>query len=84
MLVCFGLSWPTSIAKSLRTRNVAGKSPMFLSIIVLGYVCGIAHKLIYNYDWVVWLYALNLAMVSFDLILYFRFAAKPGKELVAG
>ena len=76
MLVCFGVSWPVSIAKSLRTRNVAGKSPVFLAIIVLGYVCGIAHKIFYNYDWVVWLYALNLAMVSFDLFLYFRFSKK--------
>ena len=26
MLVCFGVSWPISIAKSLRTRFVRGKS----------------------------------------------------------
>ncbi len=77
MLVCFGLSWPTTIAKSLRTKNVSGKSPAFMIIVDMGYLCGILHKIYYNYDWVVWLYVLNLAMVSFDLFLYFKYSRKP-------
>lgn len=74
MLICFGISWPTAIAKSLRTKQVAGKSPLFMAIIALGYVCGILHKAINAYDWVIWLYVLNLLMVSFDLFLYFYYS----------
>ncbi len=77
MLICFGISWPTSIAKSLRTKNVSGKSPMFMAIVAMGYVSGILHKVFFNYDWVVWLYVLNFLMVSFDLFLYFRYSHIP-------
>jgi len=76
MLLCFGFSWPISIAKALRTRQVSGKSPLFLAIIAAGYVCGILHKVVNDPDFVLWLYVLNCAMVSFDLFLYFRFSAK--------
>ena len=43
-LVCFAISWPVSIAKSLRTKVVIGKSPLFMSLIILGYIFGIIHK----------------------------------------
>ena len=43
-LLCFSVSWPVSIAKSLRTKVVIGKSPMFMSLIVLGYIFGIIHN----------------------------------------
>ena len=33
MLICFGVSWPVSIAKALRTKEVAGKSPWFMILI---------------------------------------------------
>jgi hypothetical protein len=72
MLVCFGASWPISITKALRTRQVAGKSPLFLAIIIAGYASGIVHKLLYSRNWVVLLYLLNLIMVSVDLALYMR------------
>ena len=74
MLVCFGVSWPISIAKALRTGVVAGKSPVFMAIVILGYASGMAHKLLYSRDWVILLYGLNLVMVAFDLALYFRFS----------
>jgi len=73
MLVCFGMSWPISIAKALRTKVVAGKSPLFMGIICVGYVCGLVHKLVYSMDWVIALYALNLMLVATDLVLYFRY-----------
>ncbi len=73
MLVCFGVSWPVSIFKSLRTRVVHGKSPLFMAIVCLGYMSGIAHKLLVSYDWVIVLYALNLLMVATDLSLYYLF-----------
>jgi len=77
MLVCFGLSWPISIAKALRTKKVAGKSPVFMAVICLGYLSGILHKVFYALDWVVGLYALNLVMVAADLVLYYRYL--PGR-----
>ena len=69
MLVCFGVSWPISIAKTLKTKVVAGKSVLFLVIIILGYVCGIIHKLLYSPDFVIYLYAVNLVLVTVDLML---------------
>jgi uncharacterized membrane protein len=73
MLLCFGLSWPISIAKSLRTRMVAGKSPLFMTIVLIGYLSGIVHKCRYSCDWVLALYILNAVLVAVDLALYFRF-----------
>jgi hypothetical protein len=72
MLVCFGAAWPVSIYKSLRTRAVAGKSLLFLIIVMVGYGAGILHKLIFHYDLVIYLYALNALMVSVDITLYLR------------
>jgi len=74
MLVCFGLSWPVSIAKALRTHRVAGKSPVFMILIMIGYACGIGHKLTSNFDWVTGLYVLNMVMVAIDLGLYYRYS----------
>jgi hypothetical protein len=82
MLVCFGVSWPISIAKSVRTKIVSGKSPLFMAVLCLGYACGIIHKLLYSLDWVTGLYALNLVLVATDLTLYFRYLPKE-KQVVA-
>ncbi len=76
MLICFGLSWPISIAKTLRTKMVAGKSPAFLGIVILGYACGIVHKLLYFPDWVIFLYGINMIMVVIDMSLYFRYSKR--------
>jgi len=81
MLVCFGISWPISIIKALRTKVVAGKSPLFLSIVMAGYASGIAHKMLFSRDWVIFLYALNLLLVGTDLMLYFLFREKSGNTL---
>jgi hypothetical protein len=73
MLVCFGASWPFSIEKTLRTKKVDGKSPLFLAIVCIGYLCGIVHKLVYSLDWVLALYVVNLALVFADFLLYYRY-----------
>lgn len=72
MLVCFGSAWPFSIWKSWSSRNNSGKSLFFLLIVFLGYVAGVLHKVFYVYDPVIWLYALNGAMVFCDMLLYLR------------
>ena len=81
MLLAFGVSWPASIAKSLRTRFVRGKSPMFMGIVMSGYVCGIVHKLLNPpaadagllAQYVLWLYVMDFLLVSTDLTLYILF-----------
>ena len=72
MLICFGAAWPVSIYKSLKTRQVAGKSLLFLFVILIGYIAGIFHKLLFNYDKVIFLYMLNGILVSTDILIYFR------------
>lgn len=73
MLVCFGFSWPVSIAKSVKIKNVTGKSPLFMMIVILGYFSGVIHKYLYAYDAVIYLYVLNMIMVFIDLMLYYRY-----------
>ena len=77
MLICFGLSWPISIAKTLRARRVEGKTPLFMIAITIGYASGIVHKVLHAFDWVTAIYALNLTMVLIDLALYYRFRRAP-------
>ena len=72
MLVCFGAAWPVSIYKSLRSRQVGGKSLFFLIIVLVGYAAGVLHKLLFHYDLVIFLYLLNALMVTLDIILYLR------------
>jgi hypothetical protein len=74
MMICFGVSWPISIYKSWRTKKVSGKSPVFMIVIIIGYASGVIHKILYSKDWVIYLYLLNMVMVSLDLLLYFRYS----------
>lgn len=72
MLICFGLSWPTSLHKSITSRSTKGKSILFLWLIVLGYVAGVVNKLTVGYDLVMWLYVLNGSMVLADIVMFYR------------
>lgn len=72
MLICFGAAWPFSIMRSLKSKSTNGKSLVFLLVLILGYIAGIANKFINSYDVVVYLYILNLLMVSIDAILWIR------------
>lgn len=72
MLICFGAAWPFSIVKSIKSKSTNGKSLLFLVVLILGYIAGIANKLLNNNDIVLYLYILNLVMVSTDAILWIR------------
>lgn len=72
MLLCFGISWPVNIYKSWKTRSTVGKSLFFLLIIEVGYICGMLNKVLVHFDWVLYLYLLNFAMVGTDIAIYFR------------
>ena len=70
MVLSFGLSWPISIVKTLKSKTAAGKSPVFIGLIVFGYICGIISKIVsQNITYVFVFYCLNLVMTSFDLSL---------------
>ena len=80
MLLCFGASWPFNVVKSYKARTAKGKSPTFLILIIIGYIVGICSKFAneaymaqFGEKWyVLFFYALNLVMVSADLVLYIR------------
>ena len=80
MLLCFGASWPMNVIKSWKARTAKGKSLAFLCLIELGYVAGVAAKLLnpvymdsFAQKWyVLFFYVLNFSMVGMDLCLYFR------------
>lgn len=77
MLILFGCSWPFNIAKSLKSKTTLGKSLVFEVIVIVGYLFGVAAKLIiYSNTGVLqysfWFYLLDIALVSTDIVLYFR------------
>ena len=72
MLACFGVSWPVSIYKSVKSKSTKGKSVFFLLVIECGYVFGIIHKIINSRDIVLILYILNFIMISIDISIYFK------------
>ncbi len=84
MLICFGLAWPFSIYKSAKTRQVGSKSLTFLVALLVGYIAGILHKALFNFDLVIVLYALNGTMVSIDIALYLRNRAYHIRESAKG
>jgi len=69
MLICFGASWPMAIYKTLKTKNPAGKSLIFLYLVEIGYIAGCINKIINSMDWVLWLYIVNTLMVATDIYL---------------
>ena len=80
MILCFGASWPFNVYRSYRARTAKGKSLLFLILIEVGYIAGIAAKFmnpVYMAEidekwYVLFFYFLNFAMVAADLVLYFR------------
>lgn len=73
MLVCFGASWPMAVRKTYKAKCVQGKSVTFSFLVLFGYCCGIAHKILYSYDWVLLLYILNSSFLITDICLYYRY-----------
>jgi hypothetical protein len=72
MMICFSSSWFFAIARSLKSRSTGGKSIWFLWIILTGYMAGVVHKILNDYNWVIWLYSFNATMVAIDISVYFR------------
>jgi hypothetical protein len=73
MLLCFAFAWPFSIYKSIKSKSTKGKSLLFMVVIILGYICGIANKFVMNdVNYVLYFYFFDTALVLCDLTLYFR------------
>ena len=73
MLVCFGFSWPLNVIKAYRAKTAKGTSLPFILLIITGYIAGISAKIISGQiNYVLIAYILNLAIVSLNVIVYFR------------
>lgn len=73
MVICFGISWPVSIYKSLSSKTAKGKSLLFMVFIYIGYGFGIISKLTADkITYVFVFYIINFVMISVDILLYFR------------
>ncbi len=73
MLVCFGFSWPINLIKAYKARTAKSTSLPFVLLIIAGYLAGISAKIIMgNINYVLVAYLLNLAIVSLNLVVYFR------------
>ena len=80
MILCFGVSWPANVLKSLKARTAKGKSLLFLLFIEIGYIAGITSKFMneaymadFAHKWYVLIfYIINFIMVAVDVGVYFR------------
>ena len=82
MLVCFGFSWPLNVIKAYRAKTAKGTSLPFILLIITGYIAGISSKLISKQiNYVLIAYILNLAIVSLNVIVYFRNVSLDKKRL---
>ena len=82
MLVCFGFSWPLNVIKAYRAKTAKGTSLPFVLLIITGYIAGISAKLISGQiNYVLIANILNLAIVSLNVIVYFRNVSLDKKRL---
>lgn len=85
MLVCFSVSWFFSIGKMIRTRAAAGKSLLFVLVVLAGYSSGLLAKVIKVAEGspdaghaakLIFLYGFNLVVVGVDLVLSIRYGRR--------
>jgi len=78
MIMCWGVSWPVAVVKTLRTKTVAGISPLFLWFVFWGYVAGICFKIAEfmaegSMNPVIGLYLFNFFWVGTEVALYYKY-----------
>ena len=82
MLVCFGFSWPLNVIKAYKAKTAKGTSLPFILLIITGYIAGISAKLISGQiTYVLIAYVVNLAIVSLNVVVYFRNTTLDKKRL---
>lgn len=73
MLVCFGFSWPLNVVKAYKAGTAKGTSLPFIILIITGYIAGITAKIInQQFNYVLAVYFLNLAIVTTNVFVYIR------------
>ena len=83
MLICFGLSWPISLAKNIKARSARNMSLRFTLLIILGYAAGITGKILNGvFNYVLIVYLVNLIIVSANLVVYFINRRYDRKEII--
>ena len=83
MLVCFGFSWPLNVMKAYKAKTAKGTSLPFILLIVAGYIAGITAKVITDQiNYVLIAYIVNLAIVSLNIVIYFRNVSFDKKRLL--
>ena len=83
MLVCFGFSWPLNVLKAYKSKTAKGTSLPFILLIVAGYIAGITAKVITDQiNYVLIAYIVNLAIVSMNIVIYFRNVSLDKKRLL--
>ncbi len=73
MIICFGVAWPVSIWKLLKTKKSHDKSIPFVAIVLVGYFSGICFHWFGTKSIIIWLYAFNALMVALDLALTMKY-----------
>ena len=84
MIFCFGASWPFALYKTLKTKTVSGKSRTFYVLILIGYICGMLHKILYNMDIVFWMYVACFLLIAVDftfVMIYRKKNDKPDESI---
>lgn len=72
MLLCFAVAWFPNIHKAWVSRTAKGVSLPFMIVVLVGYLAGITHKLLYGLDIVLAAYLLDTLLVLIGISLYFR------------
>ncbi len=72
MLLCFAAAWPPNILKAWRSRSTKSVSLAFVTILEVGYVFGMANKIINGIDLAMAFYILDFVLVAIYIALYFR------------
>lgn len=73
MLVCFGFSWPLNVVKAYKARTAKGTSLPFIILIITGYIAGIMAKILNGqFNYVLTVYFINLAIVMTNVFVYIR------------
>ena len=85
MLICFGLSWPISLIKTIRDKQAKSGNAPFMCLILLGYAAGIVAKLMTaGCNFVFYVYLLNILIVLANLIITLYKQKKFSKKSLIG
>lgn len=79
MIFCFGASWPFALYKTFKTKLAGGKSRTFYVLVLLGYICGILHKIFFHMDIVFWMYVACFVLIAADFTLVLIYRRRNGK-----